>query len=345
VSTVHVVVPDSVDDPAKPSGGNTYDRRVCQGLTAKGWTVHEHLVPGAWPDPDSVARHALADVVAGLPRGALVLIDGLIGSAAATVLMPEANRLSLVVLVHMPLDNLCEGAALSSAAAVITTSSWTRDRLIDQYRLQPSDVHVAVPGVDAADVADGTADGGELLCVAAITAHKGHDVLVAALAMIGHRRWRCTCVGALDRDPHFVARLRRQIEADGLGDRISLPGPYRAAQLDQAYAGADALVLASQAETYGMVVTEALARGLPVIASAAGGLPEALGRTSDGRRPGLLVTLGDPRALAAALDSWLGSDGLRRQLRNAARERRATLPGWSATAERIAHVLTEVGAG
>jgi glycosyltransferase involved in cell wall biosynthesis len=59
--------------------------------------------------------------------------------------------------------------------------------------------------------------------------------------------------------------------------------------LAHAYAAAGVLVLASSSETYGMVVTDALARGRPVIATAVGGLPEALGQASDGRRPGLLV--------------------------------------------------------
>ena len=104
------------------------------------------------------------------------------------------------------------------------------------------------------------------------------------------------------------------------------------------------LVLASRAETYGMVVTEALARGLPVIATAVGGLPEALGRTSDGRRPGLLVPHRDRDALAAALRSWLTDADLRHCLREAARERRRTLSGWEAPTDRIAEVLAEAAA-
>ena len=128
----------------------------------------------------------------------------------------------------------------------------------------------------------GRTGGGELLCVAAVTAHKGHDVLLAALAAIADLPWRCVCVGTLDREPAFVERLRRQAEAAGIGDRVCFAGLRIGDDLASAYAAADVLVLASRAETYGMVVTEALARGLPVIATAVGGLPEALGRTSDG---------------------------------------------------------------
>jgi glycosyltransferase involved in cell wall biosynthesis len=101
------------------------------------------------------------------------------------------------------------------------------------------------------------------------------------------------------------------------------------------------LVLASRGETYGMVVTEALARGLPVIATAVGGLPEALGRTRDSGRPGLLVPAGDSEALAAQLRRWLTDSHLRTGLRQAAQDRRSMLSGWTVPADRIAQVLTE----
>jgi glycosyltransferase involved in cell wall biosynthesis len=91
-----------------------------------------------------------------------------------------------------------------------------------------------------------------------------------------------------------------------------------------------------------MVVTEALARGLPVIAAETGGLPDALGHGADGIRPGLLVPLEDPRALGAALRAWLCDAALRARLRRAARERRRSLRPWSTTASAIAAVLTEV---
>jgi glycosyltransferase involved in cell wall biosynthesis len=99
------------------------------------------------------------------------------------------------------------------------------------------------------------------------------------------------------------------------------------------------IVLASRAETYGMVVTEALARGLPVVAAEVGGLTEAVGHGADGIRPGLLVPPDDPAALGAALRAWLGDAELRARLRRAARERRASLPGWSTTTSVLAGVL------
>jgi glycosyltransferase involved in cell wall biosynthesis len=355
MTSVHVVVPDGIHDPTRPSGGNSYDRRICHELAATGWQVHEHAVPGSWPWPAGAAERALIRTINAIPDGGIVLVDGLIASTAPAVLVPHSNRLRLVVLVHLPLGYGAPGHAvadahgrerttLSAASAVIATSRWTRQWLLASYRLRPDGVHVAEPGADSARPAPGTVDGGELLCVAAITPAKGHDVLLAALSTITHLPWRCTLVGRLDREPEFIDRLRRVAEYSGLDARICFRGPLGRDELARVYAAADVLVLPSAFETYGMVVTEALGFGLPVIATAVGGLPDALGCTTDGHRPGLLVPPADPSALAAALESWLADPDLRQRLRAAAGERHSMLPRWTTTAERVAQVLRKAAA-
>jgi len=344
MNELEVILPNDVDDPATPSGGNAYDRRVCDGLTEAGWTVREHAVHGSWPNPTDAERGELAAVLAGLPDHSLVLLDGLVASAAPEVLLPEARRLRLLALVHLPFGGTAEGAALSAAVAVIATSEWARQRLLDLHALPANRVFVATPGVDAAPVTEGSGDGGRLLCVAAVTPQKGHDLLVEALAAVADLPWDCLCVGALDRDPGFVHGLRRAVREHGLAPRLCLTGPRTGADLAAAYAEADLLVLATRGETYGMVVTESLARGIPVLAAAADGLPEALGRAPDGSLPGLLVPPEDPVAMSAALRAWLGDAGLRDRLRGSARARRGTLSGWPLTAETIAKILIGVPA-
>jgi glycosyltransferase involved in cell wall biosynthesis len=350
VRDVHVIVPEGIDEPARPSGGNTYDRRVCQGLAALGWEVHERAVPGAWPRPGEAGHAALARTVQRIPDGAVVLLDGLIASTAPEVLVPQARRLRQVVLVHMPLGHrpphdeagtvrARERKVLAAADAVVTTSAWTRRRLGELYRLRGERVQVAEPGVDAARLARGSATGDTLLCVAALTPDKGHDVLLDALATAADLSWGCTCVGSLTRDPAFAAGVQRRARDHGLSDRVRFPGTCTGAELDRAYAAADLLVLASHAETYGMVVSEALARGVPVLATRVGGVTEALGHGDDGTRPGLLVPPGDPAALGDTLRRWLEDAALRDRLRRAARERRATLRPWAATASGVADVL------
>jgi glycosyltransferase involved in cell wall biosynthesis len=349
VTAVHVVVPDGIDDPARPSGGNVYDRRVCRGLAEVGWPVHVHAVPGSWPRPDAAAYAALAGLVQELPDGAVTLLDGLVASTAPEVLVPQANRLRLVPLVHMPLGRdaahsdarVREGAVLSAAAFVVTTSTWGRRTLLELYSLPRDRVHVAEPGVDAAPLSPGTKTGEALLCVAAVVPGKGHDVLLAALAAMTDMSWGCLCVGSMERDPAFAEGLRRRLSDDGLEQRVRFAGPRAGTDLDRSYEAADLLVLPSRGETYGMVVTESLARGLPVVATDVGGVAETLGHGTGGVRPGLLVPPEDPAALGAALRTWLDDPEARLSWRRAARERRASLGGWSTTTSVLAGVLAE----
>jgi glycosyltransferase involved in cell wall biosynthesis len=352
---VHVVVPAGFDDPGQPTGGNIYDQRVCAGLAEAGWEVLVATVAGAWPVPGSAAPADLARIVSAIPDGETVLIDGLIASPAAAQLLPHAGRIRMTVLLHMPLATAldtphdastesAERSVLRAAAGVIVTSEWTRRQVLTRYAIPACRVHVARPGVDRVAVT-GRPVPGHLLCVGVLGRHKGQDLLVEALAGLADRDWHCVLAGPLDRDPDFTGRLRARITSLGYDNRVRLSGVLTGAALSHAYATAGLLVAPSRSETYGMTVTEALAHGLPVIAAAVGGLPEALGSTADGTRPGQLVPPGDPAALAAALGDWLGDERRRRRLRAAARQRRSALCGWEQTTDEIANALTAHGRG
>jgi glycosyltransferase involved in cell wall biosynthesis len=354
--TVHVVVPAGIDDPAMASGGNAYDRRVCLGLPAAGLPVQELAVAGAWPRPDAGARAELGRLLAAVPDGDAVLLDGLVACGVPEVVEPHARRLRVVVLVHLPLGDEAgltpaavaelaarERATLHAASAVVATSAWTARRIVDVHGLPARRVHVVTPGVEPAPLARATEGGTRLLCVGSITPTKGQDLLVGALARVAETdrdlEWGCLLVGPLARDPAHVAAVRELVERHGLGGRVRITGARTGPALDVTYASADLLVLPSRRETYGMVVTEALARGIPVLAAGVDGVPETLGRAPDGERPGLLVPPGDAAALAAALARWLYDPELRRSARLAARARRPELDGWDVTARCLAQVL------
>ncbi|WP_338784341.1 glycosyltransferase family 4 protein [Streptomyces sp. DG1A-41] len=350
--TVHFVLPGGIDDPATPSGGNAYDRRVCLDLPGFGWQVTRHAVAGDWPRPGAAARTELARALSGLPDGAVVLLDGLVACGVPEIVVPEAERLRMAVLVHLPLGDETglapavaaeldakERAVLRAVPAVVATSDWAVRRLVAHHGLPPERVHVAAPGADIAPLAPGTDGVSRLLCVAAVTPRKGQHRLVEALATVTDLPWSCVCVGSLTQDPEYVAQLRTLIAEHGLGDRLELAGPQSGAALDASYATADLMVLTSYAETYGMAVTEALARGIPVMATDVGGLPEAVGRAPDGGVPGILVPPENPAAIAAELRCWFGEADVRRRLKAAARSRRAALGGWATTAQSLAAVL------
>ena len=312
-------------------------------------------VAAAWPVPGPGARADLARIVSAIPDGETVLIDGLIASSAAAQLLPHTGRIRMTVLLHMPLGTAAdthrdasaersERAVLRAAAGVVVTSEWTRQQVLTRYAIPACRVHVARPGADRV-AAPARPVRGRLICVGVLSRHKGQDLLVEALAGLADRDWHCVLAGSPDRDPGFAGQLRARITRLGYDRRVRLSGVLTGAALSHAYATAGLLVAPSRAETYGMTVTEALAHGLPVIAAAVGGLPEALGSAADGTCPGQLIPPGDPAALAAALADWLDDERHRDRLRTAVRQRQSTLHGWEQTTQEIANALTAHGRG
>ncbi|MFE0626574.1 glycosyltransferase family 4 protein [Streptomyces sp. NPDC058864] len=348
----YVVLPGDVDDATAPSGGNVYDRRLSQTLAAAGRPLRELPVRGTWPRPGTAARQALAKALTAVPDGAVVLLDGLVACGVPEIVVPHTRRLRTAVLVHLPLADetgldpaaareldALERETLRAAAAVVATSPWAARRIAERHALPADRVHVVTPGTDPAPLAPGSPDGTRLLCVASLTPRKGHDLLAEALAAVADLPWTCRCVGPLGRDREHLARVRALIGRHGLDDRVQLTGPLTGEPLAAEYAAADLLVLPSRAETFGMVVTEALMRGTPVLATDAGGVPDALGLAPDGTPPGLLVRPDDTTELAAALRRWLDDADLRDRLRTAARRRRGTLHGWEHAARQMDAVL------
>ena len=325
---LRLVVPVDVE---APTGGNVYDRAVADALRSAG-------------DEVDIRRCEPHDLAAELTRpwDGPTLVDGLLACS-----QPDALAISPVaVLVHMPLaletglsrdraaqvDRL-EARALAAAACVITTSHWCARYLTEHHDL--TDVAVAPPGVDAATVSAGSQPP-LLVHVAALLPHKDQLGVVAALAGLTDLPWRARLAGALDRDPAYAAAVREAVHAAGLEGRVEMPGTL---PREAAWSGADLALLPSLVESYGMVVTEALARGVPVVVSENGAV-EALGTTPDGQRPGIVLPAGKPAVLARVLRHWLTDSGHRRALRAAALQRRATLEEWATTARRVRDALS-----
>lgn len=344
---LHLVHPGPAD---APTGGSRYNLRLSMALRTRGRDVALHRVDGDWPRPVADAQARYAGVLASIPDGSTVLVDGLVFSAAPAVAQAHAQRLRLVPVLHLPLAEETglppdearrlqdlERAALAHAFRVLATSAFTA-RELQALGVLAGRTWVVEPGVDpAAEAAAG--DGTRLLCVAAVTPRKGQDVLVQALGLLAARDWQCRLVGPLAHAPGFVDELRQRIEALGLSSRIDICGPCAGADLDSAYQCSDLLVLPSRFETFGMVLTEALARGLPIVSTRAGAIPDTV--PSDAA---LLVAPGDADALAEALSHWLDDAGLRLRLRQGALRQRRLLHDWSRQADRLATLLHEVGA-
>jgi glycosyltransferase involved in cell wall biosynthesis len=338
-------VPGSID---RRTGGSIYDRRMVEGLRAAGRKVDVVELDGDWPRPDPDDLQTLEDGLAALPDGAVAVVDGLVHGAAPAVAERQGPRLALVALVHHPLAEegglaaaeesrlrKSEGRALAAARGILVTSRFTERRLAAFDRALPP-VAVVEPGVDRAPCAKGGGGAGpvRLLCVANLIPRKGHHDLITALARLPTHDWVLDCVGDAAADPAHAHALAASVAAEGLGDRIRFHGAVAEKALARFYEGCDLFVLPSRYEGFGMVVTEALARGLPVVTTTGGALAETLPAGA-----GIAVPPGDPAALAAALEEAIGSGTRRATLAAEAARVREGLPDWAAQAQRFGAAL------
>jgi glycosyltransferase involved in cell wall biosynthesis len=180
----------------------------------------------------------------------------------------------------------------------------------------------------------------ELLAVASLTLRKGYDVLFASLQGLTDLPWHLTCAGSANLQPEFAAQLVHQVSEAGLAARVTFAGELGERELAEAYDRADVFVLPTRHEGYGMAVAEALARGVPVVSTPTGAIPDLVDEAS-----GILVPIDDVEALSAALRAVLSDHALRRRLASGAYARRRTLPTWDDAAHAMATVLTEVSHG
>ncbi|MBB3770475.1 glycosyltransferase involved in cell wall biosynthesis [Angulomicrobium tetraedrale] len=334
-----------------PTGGYAYDRRVIDECRRAGGAVTHLALPGGFPFPTPDELQTSARMLAALPAGQPVLIDGLaLGALPADLL--RGLRHPIAALVHHPLAleaglgegqraalHTSERAALAQASAVIATSPATARRLQQDYGVAPDRMAIARPGTDPAPRARGTSSRGtgqpvRLLSVGAVIPRKAHGVLVDALARLAARDWTCHIVGATDRDAEETRAVQARIAAQGLGGRIELTGSIPPDALARHFDAADIFISASLFEGYGMGLSEALACGLPIVASRAGAIPDTVPAAA-----GLLVTPGDSEGLAGALGALLDAPERRRQMAESAWHHAQTLPRWPQTAAIILETL------
>lgn len=342
-------------DPDQRTGGYMYDARMVAELRRQGWRVEVMGLAGHFPLADQTARHSLSRALATLPDNARVVIDGLAMGGLPDEVERHAERLRIIALIHHPLADETgldvaqqkgfresETRALAAARRVVVTSYHTARALRD-YGVPEDRLRVAEPGVDKAALAGGALDHGDtsrpwrLLCVATLTPRKGLGVLVEALAGLTDRPWVCEVVGSHDRDAEHAASLMAETCRLDMAERLDFVGERNADELAEAYRQADLFVLPSFYEGYGMVVTEALSRGLPVITTTGGALADTLPPEA-----GIAVPPGDADALRQALSSWMDDADVRVRLRRGAVRARQGLSDWQQAGQRFAVALEDI---
>ena len=293
-------------------------------------------VDESFPSPTPAALLDAGKILAAIPSGQLVVLDGLALGGMPELVQSEADRLRLVALIHHPLaaeTGLSEQAfeslrqaeiqALTAVRRVIVTSRFTAES-VAQYGVSPQHIGIIEPGTDPAPIAVGSRSRRlALLCVATLTLRKGHAVLFDALALLRNKDWHLTCVGSKRRSVETFDALRHQLANLRLSNRVELLGEVDDATLETCYQQADLFVLASFYEGYGMVLAEALAHGLPIVSTRTSAIPETIPDDAC-----LLVPTGDHVAFSKALRQIFNDTDLLSRLKRGARAARNRLRSW-----------------
>ena len=331
---VHFLIPG---DLRTRSGGYGYDRQIVGGLRKLGWEVLVYELDAGFPQPDVRAVDEVRAILAAIPCGCIVVVDGLALGGMPELMEKHTRRLVLVALIHHPLaletglkrwvaQRLAwgESRALSVMHRIIVTSATTANGLSDDG-IDRQRIGIVNPGtIPRTTRAFGSMNKTPtLLSVGALIPRKGHLVLLEALSHVANRVWRLKCVGALDRSPETVSAVKAQIRSLGMMDRVSLVGEVSDRALQELYRTSDVFALASLWEGYGMAFSEALSYGLPIVATTAGAIPQTV--TSGA---GLLAAPGDASALGRAFATVLDQEDLRKQMADAAWSAGSSLPTW-----------------
>ena len=328
-------------DKDRRTGGFIYEATVLRELNALGHATQHMELPDSFPDPTPEDMAETLAMLRGVPASCPLILDGLVfGSidpeGLATVRAP------LIAMIHHPLGLETgvdaaraqvllrnEAAALQYAAHVIVPSPHTARILAHDFGVDPAKLTIAQPGFNRPAGACAPADPPLILSVGLLAPRKGHDILLDALARIQDLPWQAEIVGrAHDMDTDRA--LAQQCERLGLSERVHFMGELAAARLDCRFRAASVFALATRYEGYGMVLSEAMLYGLPVVSCTVGAVPE---------------TVGEAGVLVPAQDAGAFADGLRRALRDREKlgalslDKSRSLPTWRQTAGHFITVL------
>lgn len=244
-----------------------------------------------------------------------------------------------------------EVAVIGCCDAICASNPVEADQLVELYGAAADRIELVPPGVDHAFFSPGDRAGARaaldlddrptLLFVGRIQPLKGLTIAVQALAELTDRRSRLVVVGGPSGSdgPDELARVRSMVAELGLRDRVTFVEPQPHHRLSTFYRAADVVVVPSRSESFGLVVLEAAACGVPVVAAAVGGLRTLV----DDGVSGHLVDSRRPSDFAVRIDELLADPAAAAAMGRAASEL-ADRYAWSTTAGRLRRLYGDLRA-
>ena len=331
-----------------PTGGYRYDRKMIEEWRGKGHVVDLLSLPGNYPFPTASEKKLALKFLDKVPASSIAVVDGLAGGAHPEFLKQLSEIMPVIALVHHPLclesglnsdsrKNLknLEAKGLEFVSGIVTTSPKTSKSVQNLFAVDSGKISCVIPGVERGSIASPAKNETiRLLCVGSVIERKGHRILLEALGKLKHLDWHLDCVGKTDFEPGLYTELLEVVDGQGLKSRVKFHGAIEPEALEQKYGQAHVFVLPSLFEGYGMVYAEAIVRGLPVIGTIAGAIPETVPSEC-----GILVSPGSIEELQSALEIMISKHQTREHYRKSALSSASGFPSWSESSNRFLAVL------
>jgi glycosyltransferase involved in cell wall biosynthesis len=348
---VHVIARKNKSEPAEEENKGVHIHRMDTPFTVTaakmmrslfhedngGWVVHTHSTCGFFLFPTKSFRDfPMVCHVHGTSRSHHVPIRYKNGNVTY-------DYQPLSVTYNMMRERLL----WSSGDRVLTVSNAIRDDVVDYYGLNPDRVDVVYNGTDVSIFKPGAPDSipeaikqleGKtiILFVGHFGLRKGLFHLLRAMPKIKEEipTAHLLCIGGVPKwlgpQDHW-ALLRSQVKALDIENDVTLMDAVKNAQLPGYYTSAKLLALPSYYESFSKVTVEAMACGLPVVASKAGGLVEVV----DDGKTGILVDYGAVRELEGAIVRLLQNPSEAVSMGRLGREKVQRMFTWQSVANRI----------
>jgi D-inositol-3-phosphate glycosyltransferase len=254
----------------------------------------------------------------------------------------------------VPARPTVEGQIIDCSDLVCASTDEERTQLIQLYGADGSRVEIVPPGVDHELFSPGedgdrararaslrVGDASVLLFVGRIQPLKGTDLALRCLAELDDRSAVLLVVGGPSGSggEAEVQRLHALARELDVSDRVRFVAPQRHERLRTFYRAADACIVPSRSESFGLVALEAAACGTPVVAAAVGGLKSLV----DDQHTGFLIESREPAAFAAAVDQLLRDRDLAAEMGVSAHARSRRY-SWSITAGRLRRLYADLAA-
>ncbi|MGI2035207.1 glycosyltransferase family 4 protein [Rhizobium panacihumi] len=320
-------------DYEQKTGGWIYNRHLIDWLDRHLSGVREITVPVCFPTPDAGVLDEIAALFDEIEPGAVLLMDHIYGCMLLPILRERKFRLVLIYHHSMTEErgegeaatgrDTVEKSALELAGAIIVTSDKSHAYIASGYGIADEKIVTAKPGNDPVPQSPAY-DGGpwRMLSVGAVIPRKRYEFLIEALAKIDRSDWSLIIVGNTERYPDYVASLQNFIDISGLNNHITLTGELSPDALEALWQKAHLYAASSLYEGYGMAISEALCRGIPVISTPSGAVASWAAEVA------MLVDADDPAEIAERIAAMMGDAVAYGAARERAKNFAAGLPSW-----------------